>query len=70
MFEKKEVELLEKIEKNTGKMTELWHNLLRGIFYGFGFFVGSAIFAAIVISILSKYIAQEWTNNILDMIQK
>jgi len=31
-----------------------WRNLVRGIFYGFGFFIGSAILAAALIYILSN----------------
>jgi len=30
-----------------------WRNLVRGIFYGFGFFIGSAILAAALIYVLS-----------------
>lgn len=36
------------------KSNSLWWSLLRGIFYGFGFFIGSAILAAAVIYVLSK----------------
>jgi len=40
--------------KSQKKAASLWWNFLRGVFYGLGFFIGSAILAAAIIYILSK----------------
>lgn len=42
------------------KRASVWWTFIRGMMYGLGFFVGSAILAAIVILILSKL--QNWGN--------
>lgn len=36
------------------KLSSLWLTFCRGVFYGLGFFIGSAILATVVIYILSK----------------
>lgn len=45
---------IEKLTKATEKSASVRWAFLRGIFYGLGFFIGSAILAAGVIYILSK----------------
>jgi len=45
---------IENMAKSQDKTASVWWTFLRGIFYGLGFFIGSAILAAAVIYILSK----------------
>lgn len=33
----------------------LWHTLLRGVVYGIGFFIGSAIVATILLGVVGPY---------------
>lgn len=58
---------IKKLTQAIRKSTNLWWNFLRGIFYGFGFFIGSAFLAAILIYVLSKI--QGWAY-IGDIIKK
>lgn len=45
---------IKKLEKYEGKLSSLWWNFWRGIVYGLGFFIGSALLAAVLIYVLSK----------------
>ena len=58
---------IKKLTKVVNKSNSLWLAFFRGIFYGLGFFIGSAILAAVLIYILSRL--QGWAY-IGDVIQK
>lgn len=45
---------IEGLTKSQDKTASAWWTFIRGAMYGLGFFIGSAILAAIVIIILSK----------------
>lgn len=47
-------EALISIAKNEKKLASLKWNFFRGVIYGLGFFIGSALLAAVLIYILSK----------------
>lgn len=67
----KSLQMLTRYEK---KLSSLSWNFLRGIFYGFGFFIGSAILAGVLILILSKiegwaYVGN-YVHNIMELIRQ
>lgn len=45
---------IESLAQSEAKSASAWWTFLRGAMYGLGFFIGSAILAAVVILILSK----------------
>jgi len=46
--------LLKKLNETLRKSNSLWWSFWKGTFYGLGVFVGTAVFAVIVVYILSK----------------
>lgn len=54
MAEKDLQESIENLAKYEKKLSNLSWNFWRGVIYGFGFFIGSAILAALLIYILSR----------------
>lgn len=47
-------ESIDALVKYNKKLSSVWWTFLRGILYGLGFFIGSAILAAATIYVLSK----------------
>jgi len=64
---------LNKLIKLQEKQISLTRNLFRGIFYGFGFFIGSAVLVGLLIYILSLIntvpIIGQYTAAIVDFVQ-
>jgi hypothetical protein len=54
MFDEELVKHIKFLEKYERKLSSLWWNFWRGIVYGLGFFIGSALLAAVIIYIMSK----------------
>lgn len=65
---------MKKLTKAINKSNNLWWAFFRGIFYGFGFFVGSAVLAAVLIYLFSGL--KSWSfvgdaiEKILDIVSK
>lgn len=58
---------MKKLTKAVSRSNNLWWAFFRGIFYGLGFFIGSAVLAAALIYVLSRL--QDWAY-IGDLIEK
>ena len=66
-----EDELRRSIERLTvyeKRLASLRYSFWRGVFYGFGFFIGSAILATVIISLLSQFGADSFLGRILNRI--
>lgn len=64
---KEQTDEIRDLIKGINKSNNLWWAMFRGIFYGFGFFIGSAILAAALIYVSSKI--QGWAY-IGDFVEK
>lgn len=62
-----EIGQLAKIEK---KQASVWWTFLRAAMYGLGFFIGSAVLAAVVLIILSRFQRFGNLGDIVDQIMK
>jgi predicted membrane protein len=54
MTEEEFSRLVKQLVKYEKKLSSLWWNFCRGVVYGLGFFIGSAILAAVLIYILGR----------------
>jgi len=67
-------EKLDKLIILQDKQVSLRWNFYRGIIYGFGFFIGSALLIGIIVGLLSSVntipIVGEYTAKIIDFIQQ
>ncbi|MBU1092107.1 hypothetical protein KJ836_00260 [Patescibacteria group bacterium] len=65
---------LDELIRLQDKQTSLRWNFYRGIFYGFGFFIGSVLLISIVVYILSSIntvpLIGEYTVKIIEFIQQ
>lgn len=74
MIEKASKEQIGKLIKLQEKQVSLYWNLFRGVIYGFGFFIGSALLVGILVYLLSLVdavpILGDFTTRIIDFVQE
>jgi hypothetical protein len=61
------IEQLELLNEQMSQQNTTRHFFFKGIIYGFGFFIGSAIFATIILGVLSPWFGKiEWVKDNFD----